>query len=185
MGWTYREPSEGLVDGLQIEEITAVFKGNIVLDVLTTYCRTSRGETSDGLSHEALPIKPIKSNSLGFYEVAEAPSENTFSLPESGTDFGSLNLKKDGAIVSPEVISADIQSLGNNWNVLITLAPQCAMDFATMTKRSIGKRVAIVAANKVISAPYVNEELPAGPVQISGNLTEQDAKEIVGKIMGK
>jgi preprotein translocase subunit SecD len=50
--------------------------------------------------------------------------------------------------------------------------------FAEVTQQNVGKRFAIILDNKVISAPVINEPIPGGAGQISGNFTVQSANDL-------
>lgn len=50
--------------------------------------------------------------------------------------------------------------------------------FADITKRNVGKRVAIFLDGSPISIPTVQEEIPTGQAVISGSFTLQDAKQL-------
>lgn len=50
--------------------------------------------------------------------------------------------------------------------------------FADLTRENVGKPFAMVLDNKVISAPVINEEIPSGRGQISGNFTIQSANDL-------
>ena len=50
--------------------------------------------------------------------------------------------------------------------------------FADLTRENVGKPFAMVLDNKVISAPVINEEIPNGNGQISGNFTIQSANDL-------
>ncbi|OGH48122.1 MAG: protein-export membrane protein SecD [Candidatus Levybacteria bacterium RIFCSPLOWO2_01_FULL_39_10] len=53
-----------------------------------------------------------------------------------------------------------------------------AKKFADITKRNIGKPVAIVLDNIIITAPNVNEEILTGQAVISGSFTQEEAKSL-------
>lgn len=53
-----------------------------------------------------------------------------------------------------------------------------ARKFADLTRENVGKAFAMVLDNKVISAPIINEEIPSGNGQISGNFTIQSANDL-------
>jgi protein-export membrane protein SecD len=53
-----------------------------------------------------------------------------------------------------------------------------ARKFADLTRENVGKPFAMVLDNKVISAPVINEEIPSGNGQISGNFTIQSANDL-------
>ncbi|MFA6993611.1 MAG: protein translocase subunit SecD [Patescibacteria group bacterium] len=54
--------------------------------------------------------------------------------------------------------------------------------FAAITKRNVGKPVAIFLDNEIISAPRVNEEIPNGKAVITGNFTLTEAKTMVQRL---
>ena len=53
-----------------------------------------------------------------------------------------------------------------------------AREWAALTKKNIGKPVAIVLDNLVYSAPNVNQEITGGNSQISGSFTVEDTKDL-------
>lgn len=54
--------------------------------------------------------------------------------------------------------------------------------FAEITKRNIGKQLAIFLDGAPISAPVVREEIAGGKAQITGSFTPESAKELVGRL---
>jgi len=54
--------------------------------------------------------------------------------------------------------------------------------FAEITKRNIGKTVAIYLDNIIVSAPVVNSEITNGEAVITGSFTTEEAKELKGKL---
>ncbi len=54
--------------------------------------------------------------------------------------------------------------------------------FAEITKRNIGKRVAILIDGEIITNPTVNSEIPNGKAQITGSYTTQEANELVKRL---
>ncbi|MCX5750637.1 MAG: protein translocase subunit SecD [Candidatus Saganbacteria bacterium] len=57
-----------------------------------------------------------------------------------------------------------------------------AKAFGDVTTRNVGKPLAIVLDNKVISAPNVREPIPSGRAQISGNFSADDVHDMVIKL---
>ena len=51
-------------------------------------------------------------------------------------------------------------------------------EWATLTEKNVGKPVAVTLDNVVYTAPNVNEKIPSGRSQISGNFTQEEAKEL-------
>ena len=54
-----------------------------------------------------------------------------------------------------------------------------AKDWKTMTEKNVGKPVAVTLDNVVYTAPNVNEAIPSGRTQISGNFSQQEAQDLV------
>lgn len=54
--------------------------------------------------------------------------------------------------------------------------------FKEITKKNVGKRLAIYLDDLPISAPVVREEISGGNAQITGNFTPAEAKELVGRL---
>ena len=51
--------------------------------------------------------------------------------------------------------------------------------FAELTKRNIGKQIAIFIDNEIVSAPVVNQEILGGQAVITGNFTSAEASALV------
>ena len=54
--------------------------------------------------------------------------------------------------------------------------------FAELTKKNVGKRLAIYLDGAPISAPVVQEEIPSGKAQISGQFTQKEAKQLAERL---
>jgi len=54
--------------------------------------------------------------------------------------------------------------------------------FAAVTRENINKRLALVLDGRLFSAPVIRSEIPAGKAEITGNFTEEEAKELAAKI---
>ncbi|MDF2551148.1 MAG: preprotein translocase subunit SecD [Chryseobacterium sp.] len=54
-----------------------------------------------------------------------------------------------------------------------------AKDWKTLTERNVGKPVAVTLDNRVYTAPNVVNAIPNGRTQISGNFSQEEAKELV------
>ena len=66
--------------------------------------------------------------------------------------------------------------------ISLELTDEGAKIFADLTKKNVGKQVAIYLDGAPISAPVVREEITQGKAQITGNFTPQSAKELVGRL---
>ncbi|MDD5083483.1 MAG: protein translocase subunit SecD [Candidatus Moranbacteria bacterium] len=54
--------------------------------------------------------------------------------------------------------------------------------FADLTKKNLGKRMAIFIDGQIVSAPTVQSEITNGKAVITGNFTEKEAKDLVSRL---
>ena len=66
--------------------------------------------------------------------------------------------------------------------ISLELTDEGAKVFAELTKKNVGKQLAIYLDGAPISAPVVREEITEGRAQITGNFTPKSAKEFVGRL---
>ena len=88
---------------------------------------------------------------------------------------------------SLELNPADIETVKvvqdqGQWAISIKLAPGARAMFGAVTGRSIGKRMQIVVADRILSAPVVRNAIMQGEVWITGTLTEDEARALAAKI---
>ena len=82
---------------------------------------------------------------------------------------------------SKEDISAvgvDYYEPNDSYALTITFTESAAGKWAAMTKKNIGKDIAILYKNRVLSAPRVTEEIRGGKCMISGSFTENEAQKL-------
>jgi preprotein translocase subunit SecD len=73
---------------------------------------------------------------------------------------------------------AKLASTGGSATVSLTFDTTGAKLFAAATAANVGKPIAIVLDGKTISAPTVDEAIPNGQAQISGNFTAKEAQDL-------
>ncbi len=73
----------------------------------------------------------------------------------------------------------DFMSKGTPHGVQIEFKSEGAKKFYELTKDSVGKEVAIILDNVVVSSPRVNEPIEGGVAYISGNFSQESAEELV------
>ncbi|HVS79396.1 MAG TPA: protein translocase subunit SecD [Candidatus Paceibacterota bacterium] len=69
--------------------------------------------------------------------------------------------------------------LANQPTVTLQFNDQGRQLFADLTKNNVGKVLGIFLDNELISSPVINEPIPDGNAQISGNFTPDEAKTLV------
>lgn len=73
---------------------------------------------------------------------------------------------------------AKLASSGQSASVSLEFDKTGAQQFAAATAANVGKPIAIVLDGKIISAPNVNEAIPNGQAEISGNFTAKEAQDL-------
>lgn len=90
-----------------------------------------------------------------------------------------------GNITQKAPVDGAVESANINYDQLgrivvdMQMDSQGARDWKAMTEKNKGKVVAVTLDNRVYTAPTVNEVIPNGRTQISGNFTQEEAKDLV------
>lgn len=79
-------------------------------------------------------------------------------------------------------VSSDQTTGAKTYVVTLTLTSEGTEKFATATEENLGKTIAIVYDNEVISAPVVNSVISNGKAEISGQTSIEEAKELAAII---
>ena len=85
-----------------------------------------------------------------------------------------------GSDVDQASVGYDQQDL--QYKVLLKLTPEGATKFADATGRLVGKTISIFMDDQCISYPTVNQKITGGEASISGNFTQETAKDLADKI---
>ncbi len=64
------------------------------------------------------------------------------------------------------------------WMIDLEFKREAARQFASVTGRNVGKRLAIVLDDVVQSAPYIRERIPQGKAVITGNFKAEEARDL-------
>jgi preprotein translocase subunit SecD len=118
-----------------------------------------------------------KTAQLEFRELAPTPpdaSPAAFISKETTlpTGISGVDLKKS------QVTFSQGGGTSQGAEVSIEFSPEGATKFAEVTKRNVGKPLAIFLDDVPVSAPMVNSEIIGGNAVISGNFTPEDAKTL-------
>lgn len=108
-------------------------------------------------------------------EKAESTSDEQFIY------LYAVRTGRDGkAPLTGEVVTNAVQTLDERANPAVSMSMNAtgAKEWRRLTEQNVGRRVAIVLDDLVYSAPNVNEPIPNGQSQISGNFTVQEAQDL-------
>jgi len=120
-----------------------------------------------------------KTAQLHFRLVAN--ESNEFGYDEIKSETGeSLTISKKIIVSGDNLVDAQprVDNQSNEPSVSFTLDRLGAQKFGKATTDYVGKRIAIVLDNKIISSPSVREPIPGGKGSISGNFTFQEATDL-------
>jgi preprotein translocase subunit SecD len=79
------------------------------------------------------------------------------------------------AAVEMDVISGRPQ-------IAITFTDKGRETFAEVTRKNVGRRLAIIVDGQLLSAPKIATEIPGGKAAISGNFSKEEAADLASKI---
>lgn len=114
----------------------------------------------------------------GFYEVAEYTEPYPFQ---------NVRLVQHPAVSKREIrkVKVDMHNHQRYPIVAIKFTKEGALNFEKVTEENIGKPLAIVIGGKVVSLPTVQQKISGGKMQISGNFSLEEAKQMVKTLKGE
>jgi preprotein translocase subunit SecD len=71
------------------------------------------------------------------------------------------------------------------WTLSIDLTDEDAAEFAAWTADHVGERLAMVVDGKVVIAPTIQSAITGGIVQIAGNYTQDEIRDLLDTITGR
>lgn len=113
----------------------------------------------------------------GFYETVDY---------ESNKKIKDIKLVKKPSIPKTEI--SEIKKSANRFGdvyIEITFSKEGAKLFYLLTKKNIGKPIAIIVDKHIVSAPTVNSEISGGRASISGNFTTEEIDKMIEKLKNK
>ena len=122
--------------------------------------------------------------------VVESPSADSEQLicQKTNNETGrvtteKLNVEKKVLLDQTALESAVVSPSGHGYSQIdFSLTPDGKEQFAEVTGRNTGRRLAIVIDGQLITAPVIQAQITGGKGQITGNFTEQEAKDLAAKI---
>ena len=87
---------------------------------------------------------------------------------------GSADIGSAQAVPDPENVG--------QYAVSLTLTSQGAAKFAEATERLVGQQISIWMDDVMLSAPTVNQRIPDGQAEITGNFTSEEATDLANQI---
>lgn len=136
-----------------------------------------------------------KPGSLCFIEMNDSQGNANFARDASAESGYSLSrtideIREAGSVVLDGTDVADAEggayqdqtTKAVSYQVSLTLTDEGSDKFATATSANVGKQIAIVYDNAIISAPVVNEAITGGRAQITGMSSTEEAQNLASFI---
>ena len=125
-------------------------------------------------------VKQLIPNSIKFLWAVK-PTEDTADPSDQVLELFVIKTSRGGkAPLTGEVITDARQDLDQSARPSISMQMNSngAKNWRRLTSTNIGRRVAIVLDNYVYSAPFVQNEIPNGNSQITGDFTIEEAQDL-------
>ena len=121
-----------------------------------------------------------KTANLTFKLVSESEDDFGSEFLSFENSDGQLSVNKRVVLSGNNLISAKpfFDNQLNQTTVNLTLDRAGTKKFARITTNNVGKRLAIILDNKIISAPVINEPIVGGNSVITGDFTFQSATDL-------
>lgn len=99
-------------------------------------------------------------------------------VPYQDDENRTIILEEEAAFTGRFLENASVQFTQEGVAVSLDFNSEGADRFGELTSQHVGEQIAIVLDGKVVSAPRVNEPIYGGQAQISGNFSDQEARDL-------
>lgn len=141
--------------------------------------------TQPPLTIKPLPVRPVISAFVTTPEQCPPPTPVPPDKPMRVCDINKTAVYEMG----PEGLRVQLTNVDSFRNPLtgvelvqMTMTPESASQFGEFTKGQVGKQVAFVRAGTVVWGPKIAAPIDGQVLQLSGELTPEQAKEIARKL---
>jgi preprotein translocase subunit SecD len=171
------------LNGDSITTAVSSTRGNIerrvnLLGVSESIVQTSVVGNDYRLIVELPGVKDVKQAVDTIGQTAQLDFRETFvATPSAAADFQPTGLTGNDLKISTVQFGGGQSSTGKP-TVSLEFSPEGAKKFAEITRRNIGKPLAIFLDNYLVTAPNVETEISDGKAVITGNYTLDEAKKL-------
>lgn len=146
---------------------------------------TTPTTTAPPLTIKPLPVRPVVSAFVTTPAQCPAPPPPPPDQPTRICDINKTAVYELG----PEGLSLDLTNVDSFLNPLtgvqlvqMTMTPESSRSFADFTAARVGQQVAFVRGTTVVWGPKIGGPIDGQVLQLSGELTAEQAKEIAGML---
>jgi len=141
--------------------------------------------TKPVLAIKPLPVRPVISAFVTKPELCPAAEPGPPDQPLRICDIAKTavyELGPEGMRLQPTDVDSFLNPLTGLQLVQVTMTAESAQEFAAFTATQVGKQVAFVRGGTVAYAPKISGPIDGQVLQLSGELTAEQAKEIAGML---
>ena len=179
--------------------LAALVAGSVLLGLLAAGTRETVAATAALLAPEKQAESAVTGEGAPVLQlrlIQDEATPDTETMISSTTNTGSgmvftenLHMQKKVLLDQSAIKSASVEMSSRPGqpdfpSVNFSLTPEGTKQFAKITRENIGRRLAIIVAGKVVSAPFIRSEISGGSGQISGNFTVEEARRMAAIISG-
>lgn len=146
---------------------------------------TAPTTTAPPLTIKGLPVRPVVSAFVTTPAQCPAPPPPPPDQPTRICDINRTAVYELG----PEGLSLDLTNVDSFLNPLtgvqlvqMTMTPESSRSFAEFTAARVGQQVAFVRGTTVVWGPKIGGPIDGQVLQLSGELTAEQAREIAGML---
>lgn len=81
-----------------------------------------------------------------------------------------------------DIVSAEVGAENGRTVISISLSPDAAKRFATLTEKHVGKPMQLVIGDRILMTPRIQTPITGGRVQITGPFSRAEAEAMIAKL---
>jgi preprotein translocase subunit SecD len=177
-------------EGQTSQELVAILKDRLKANNITDSCEATITATQGGSVELAVTDADLiglltNSGRIEFREVFQAlPADSetptggeTVLADEEGTRY-----VLGDSLTETQIVESALAEVSQNgqWEIRLEFTKEGGVVFDTIATKTLGRQLAIVTDQKVLSAPTIASKDFKGTALISGNFTEAEAKALAG-----
>ena len=124
-------------------------------------------------------VYAMDSTAIGIARVLDEPTAETREMTLTARDTEEkLQVDRNVRLHDRDFRGVELVD-GPEVGIRITLTPEGTAKLTALTREALGKRLAVFADGRVLSAPVVRDVITGDSLMITGNLTRKEAAELV------
>lgn len=105
---------------------------------------------------------------------------------DKSTDEKNFRLEEKPSLTTKDILEVKKKIYGDEFSeISIQFTKEAAQKFYSLTKKNIGKPLAIVLGKQIVSMPTINAAIIGGAASITGSFTDEELDEMVDRLKEK